>query len=219
VSQQQGHLDAAAASTRLSELREQQREAMGASARHKSSSAAAKAVQPFTSLLSRAVLLAEELLVALKTTETAAHWERQARERSEQRLLEEIERQAHRIHALEGEAAALRERVRQFSEAVMPAASEPQLIRVSGKLPYGYTRAPGGAVVEEPEQAAGVRLIFELHQSGQSLRKIAAYLTAQAIGTPRAEGERWQASSVRQILKQRDTYVGEQGYPALLGEQ
>jgi hypothetical protein len=146
---------------------------------------------------------------------TAAH---ENHERSEARLLDAVSEQAERIRQLEREAAALREKVRQYSEAIMPAQQQ-QLIRVSGKLPFGYTRAPGGGPVEEPEQAATVRLIFDVHQSGMSLRKIADYLTEQALGTPRDDSVHWQASSVRQILKQRAIYEGKTGYPALLGEQ
>jgi hypothetical protein len=213
------HLDSAATDERIRELRHQAEQALTTAASYKSGSVRHQAAAPLAALLRQALTLTEELSIALKSTEQAARWEHQARERSEAQLLNSVSEQAARMHQLEAENAALREQVRQHSEAVVPEQPQQQIIRVSGKLPYGYTRAPGGEPVEEPEQALAVRLIFELHQGGMSLRKIAAHLTSEGIGTPREDSERWQASSVRQILRQHAIYEGKTGYPALLGEQ
>jgi hypothetical protein len=217
VSHQQEHLDTAAAGEQLNELHHQVQQAREAAAAYKPGSAAGKAAVPLAALLEQALAHATEahtMRVVAERQIAAAH---ENHERSEARLLDVVSEQAERIRQLEREAAALREKVRQYSEAIMPA--QQQIIRVSGKLPFGYTRAPDGAPVEEPEQAATVRLIFDVHENGMSLRKIADYLTEHALGTPRDDSEHWQASSVRQILKQRAIYEGKTGYPALLGKQ
>jgi hypothetical protein len=210
------HLDSAAADERSGELRHQAEQALTTAASYKPGSVRHQAAAPLAALLRQALTLMGEAHVARLVAEQATAAERDARERSEAQLLNSVSEQAARMRQLEAENAALREKVRQYSEAVMPESPQQQVIRVSGKLPYGYTRAPGGAPVEEPEQALAVRLIFELHQGGMSLRKIAAHLTSEGIGTPRAEQERWQASSVRQILNQRAIYEGKTGYPAII---
>lgn len=216
---QQEHLDTAAAGAHLNELHHQARQALATAAAYKPGSVRQLAAAPLAALLEQALTLATEAHAMRIAAEREAVSIREQNQRSEARLLDAVSERAAYTRQLEAEAAALREQVRQYSELALPEATRQQTVKVSGKLAYGYTRTSGGIVEAEPEQALAVRLIFELHQQGQSLRKIAAYLTEQAIGTPRDDSEHWQASSVRQILKQRAIYEGETGYPALLGEQ
>ena len=51
---------------------------------------------------------------------------------------------------------------------------------------YGYTHDDGGHLIVDPDQAAVVRLIFDLYLSGYSVLKIIRELQARGIPSPRA---------------------------------
>jgi len=52
------------------------------------------------------------------------------------------------------------------------------------RTPYGYTRCEPETISVNPEQAAVIRLIYELYLQGKSLGGIAAVLKEQGIPSP-----------------------------------
>ncbi|MCW2671787.1 MAG: resolvase [Frankiales bacterium] len=66
-----------------------------------------------------------------------------------------------------------------------------------GSPPFGY-RAEGKALVPHPDEYPALLRIRELHESGKSLRGIAATLTAEGHRPKRST--RWHTESLRQIL-------------------
>lgn len=78
-----------------------------------------------------------------------------------------------------------------------------------GRVPYGYALAPDNRVVIDGEAARIVRSIFIWHQKGKSLRTIAAHLNHICALVPRG-GEKWQHSSVANILSREAVYRGGQ---------
>lgn len=92
-----------------------------------------------------------------------------------------------------------------------------------GKVPFGYDRiiqTLSNIVINE-EQSKVVQKIFDLHSTGLSLNKIAAYLTNEGIPTPK-NGKKWYAKTVSIILSQEPIYKGsnrgdsEYQYPVIL---
>lgn len=76
-----------------------------------------------------------------------------------------------------------------------------------GNCPYGYRHAMDKKSVEiEPAEAATVKRIFSMAQSGHSLQKIADTLNAEGIKTQR--GGDWSKAALSVILNNR-FYVGE----------
>lgn len=85
----------------------------------------------------------------------------------------------------------------------------------AGALPYGYRIKPGtghatatgaasGTLVPVPKELAALEVIRELRAGGASLRAIAAELARRGIPPKaggKATGGRWQASSVRSVLR------------------
>jgi len=66
-----------------------------------------------------------------------------------------------------------------------------------GSPPLGK-RAEGGALVDDPDEAATVQRIAELRGEGRSLRAIAAVLEAEGRRTKR--GGRWQPATISRVL-------------------
>ncbi|MCC6172051.1 MAG: recombinase family protein [Gammaproteobacteria bacterium] len=78
-----------------------------------------------------------------------------------------------------------------------------------GAAPYGYRKDKDGGLLIEPTEAAAVRRIYELRQTGQSYPAIARTLNALAIKPPR--GSQWRHSTVAYILD-NPKYKGEIEY-------
>jgi len=82
-----------------------------------------------------------------------------------------------------------------------------------GRLPMGYVRAPGGAILIDTSAAQTVNKIFSLKRQGLSLRKIADHLNSSATPSaranhPRYADSRWHASNVSDVLKNESAYRG-----------
>lgn len=68
-----------------------------------------------------------------------------------------------------------------------------------GTVPYGYTLgADGVSLVPVPEEQAVLGLVRDLRQAGESMRAIAAELTARGI--PTKNGDTWKHSTIQRIL-------------------
>ena len=80
-----------------------------------------------------------------------------------------------------------------------------------GSVPYGYARIRDdkgrsvGLDVDQ-DQAAVVKMIFGLRQSGLTLRQIAEILNDDAI--PSSRGSTWYAPAVKVVLDNRSCYAG-----------
>jgi len=81
---------------------------------------------------------------------------------------------------------------------------------------FGYStlavgEGPSKRLVINETEAAVVREIFEMFAAGQSLKKIAKYLNAQCVPSPRSKSSHrgtWCPSAIRAMLK-RELYRGE----------
>lgn len=89
-------------------------------------------------------------------------------------------------------------------------------VLVHGNTPYGYelVQEDGRAMLEiVPEQAAVVRLIYDLYTAGDSVRTVTLRLNELEIVPPsvasgkRKKGGKWRYATVRRIL-QSETYAG-----------
>ena len=98
-------------------------------------------------------------------------------------------------------------------------------MRVSGSIPYGYTRIPGDkqTLYVDEEAAAVVRRIFELAGEGKSLKGIADILSEDRVMIPSAysaskgrpdchcnsyhDSYRWNATTIGYILNRKE-YLG-----------
>jgi hypothetical protein len=68
-----------------------------------------------------------------------------------------------------------------------------------GTVPYGYSLgADGVSLVPVPEEQAVLGLVRDLRQAGESMRAIAAELTARGI--PAKNGDTWKHSTIQRIL-------------------
>ncbi|MFQ5918483.1 MAG: recombinase family protein [Thermoplasmata archaeon] len=70
--------------------------------------------------------------------------------------------------------------------------------------PYGYTRREEGLVREDGE-ARAILAFFRMYDEGMSLRQVAEAANRQRVPTSR--GGRWQASTIRHILR-NPVYIG-----------
>lgn len=70
---------------------------------------------------------------------------------------------------------------------------------------YGYKRTDNGSLEIIPEEAAVVVLIYKMHQSGCSLRKISKELSERKIKAPRG-GDTWSIETIRKILNNEKYY-------------
>ena len=76
----------------------------------------------------------------------------------------------------------------------------------SGKAPYGYTRVATGKLAINDQEAAGVRMIFDMVASdGLGPNAVAARLNS--VGIPSPAGKGWWPYTVRNILRNR-IYTG-----------
>ncbi len=82
---------------------------------------------------------------------------------------------------------------------------EEQTGETAGRVPYGYIRSENGILIVE-QQARVVRLIFSDHRQKDSLRTIAERLNQAHIPGPR--GGIWHHTSVREILRNQESYEG-----------
>lgn len=71
---------------------------------------------------------------------------------------------------------------------------------------YGYCRNKNGELELVPGEAAVVRLIYDYHHRGMSLRRIAGELYSEGILSPRGKPE-WSIETIRRIL-QNEKYYG-----------
>lgn len=71
---------------------------------------------------------------------------------------------------------------------------------------YGYCRNENGELELIPDEAAVVRLIYDYHRRGMSLRRIARELYSKGILSPRGKPE-WSIETIRRIL-QNEKYYG-----------
>ena len=70
---------------------------------------------------------------------------------------------------------------------------------------YGYEKDEHGELIAHPEQAVVIRKIFNMHQSGVSLRQISAFLSANHIPAPRG-GQKWHPETLRKLLSNEKYY-------------
>lgn len=70
---------------------------------------------------------------------------------------------------------------------------------------YGYRKSEDGNLVPIPEESVVVRHIFECHQNGMSLRKIASTLEKMDIKSPRGNSK-WSIETIRKILNNEKYY-------------
>lgn len=84
-----------------------------------------------------------------------------------------------------------------------------------GKLPHGYHRLPDGRIGVDRAAARVVRLAFEWHVAGWSLRVIARALQEAGYPTPRA-GETWRHTAIATMLANEAVYRGERKLPVIL---
>lgn len=71
---------------------------------------------------------------------------------------------------------------------------------------YGYCRDKNGELELVPGEAAVVRLIYDYHRRGMSLRRIARELYSKGILSPRGKPD-WSIETIRRIL-QNEKYYG-----------
>ena len=71
---------------------------------------------------------------------------------------------------------------------------------------YGYCRNKNGDLELIPGEAAVVRLIYDYHRQGMSLRRIARELYSKGILSPRGKPD-WSIETIRRIL-QNEKYYG-----------
>lgn len=71
---------------------------------------------------------------------------------------------------------------------------------------YGYCRNKNGDLELIPGEAAVVRLIYDYHRQGMSLRRIARELYSKGILSPRGKAD-WSIETIRRIL-QNEKYYG-----------
>mgnify|MGYP003375996311 CR=1 FL=1 len=72
-----------------------------------------------------------------------------------------------------------------------------------GKVPFGYDLAADGVhLVPNAAEQAVVELVKQLHEAGESMRKIAAELTRRQIVTKDGRSE-WKHSTVQRILNRK----------------
>lgn len=74
-----------------------------------------------------------------------------------------------------------------------------------GRVPYGYTNVKSELWIE-PKEAEVVRLIFDLHEQGYSMDKIAKELNEKGCATK--NGGKWYASTIKAILSNKKLYQG-----------
>lgn len=74
-----------------------------------------------------------------------------------------------------------------------------------GRAPYGY-QVEGGRLVINAEESETVKLIFKEHYAGSNLLKIASILIERGIKT--RKGTYFQATQVRNIINNENTYKG-----------
>lgn len=79
-----------------------------------------------------------------------------------------------------------------------------------GPAPYGFAYAPPGILTASSSEAPVVRSIFEMAESGVSIREIVRRLNA-TDARPRRGGDTWQQSTVHRILRS-ELYVGRAYY-------
>jgi site-specific DNA recombinase len=75
-----------------------------------------------------------------------------------------------------------------------------------GRIPYGYLRGDSGIMIDM-EAARVVQKIFDMRSGGKTLTAIANELNFWKYPTTRG-GKQWYASSVSEILKNVDAYLG-----------
>ena len=79
-------------------------------------------------------------------------------------------------------------------------------IHPTAHVPFGYTREPGKGMEPDPATADHVRSLFRLRSQRASWRELCEHLEGEGVLSPR--GNRWTATSVRQIVMNR-AYLGE----------
>lgn len=77
--------------------------------------------------------------------------------------------------------------------------------KLISRICYGYEHDDHGNLIINPGQAIVVKRIFEMHQSGASLRQISAFLLANHIPAPRG-GQKWHPETLRKLLNNEKYY-------------
>ena len=77
---------------------------------------------------------------------------------------------------------------------------------IGGSLPYSYHRSENGIVINPYEERI-VKYIFQQHQKGYSMGKIANALNNCEIPTPK-KGKKWYRSTIKTIIDNKDKYSG-----------
>ena len=86
-----------------------------------------------------------------------------------------------------------------------------------GGAPLGYTAEKGRKTLEiDEDKVQTVRRVFELDESGLSLRAIAGKLNSEGHTT--AMGNTWQAVQVKRVLDRRPLYEGQYVYAGVTAE-
>ena len=72
-----------------------------------------------------------------------------------------------------------------------------------GKVPFGFDLAADGVqLIPNAAEQAVLELVDQLHEAGESMRKIAAELTRRGIGTKEGNGE-WSHGTIQRILNRK----------------
>jgi site-specific DNA recombinase len=91
---------------------------------------------------------------------------------------------------------------------------DPENNFIGGRIPLGYKHNPLEKKLEiEPSEVGTVRMIFELKDSGKTLRDISEYLNENGFRTK--QGKEFLPMSVKRILDRKSTYMG-YGAPGIL---
>jgi hypothetical protein len=91
-----------------------------------------------------------------------------------------------------------------------------KLLKQKMSYPFGYKKGKDGPEIVE-ERAEIIKFIYEEYYQGSIVRIIADKLNSQGIKT--ITGINWNESSVRNLLKNRNTYLGKKMLPCILDEK
>ena len=84
--------------------------------------------------------------------------------------------------------------------------------RITGIIPFGYTRSPENTYIPDPVSAPAVKKVFEMYLSGESKTDIAEYLNTHGLRT--AYGNKFTKDSITPIV-QNTRYTGKYKYDGL----
>lgn len=81
--------------------------------------------------------------------------------------------------------------------------------KITGVIPFGYTRSPENTYMPDPKNSLAVKKIFEMYFAGESKTDIAAYLNNHGFRT--SYGNHFTKDSITPIV-QNTRYIGKYKY-------